>query len=137
MSRKDIYTPFFVISAEVSGRDDYTNDDETRNLRFILEKELKLPFKEAEGYYDGDTEQSFIVFTNNPKPIMELARALEQESVLYVGPKRESVLYYTDGREDTEQYVGRWEEVSLEVLEATDEPYTLSEGVYYRTRRIS
>lgn len=84
----------------------------------------------AEGTWEGQPENSLIVFCDNVLPCMKIAfEYFEQDSILYVNGRREASLVWPNKVE----YIGRWETTGI--TEPEDEDWTFTRGRYYVCRK--
>jgi len=102
---------YFILSAELSTRPGLTNAANTQDLRDKLSR-MGYPFTEAEGFYNGSKEVSFVVgctFADVGKlrqGIMSLAESYGQESIAYVDNESRLTLEYPNG---IREYIGKLE----------------------------
>ncbi len=85
----------------------------------------------AEGTWEGQPENSLIVFCDNILSGMKIAfEYFGEDSMLYVNGKRGATLVWSDSRSE---YLGRWETTG--VTEPEDEDWTFHRGRYYVCRK--
>ena len=95
-----IYSPFVIVSAELSHLSAEENDQRSEALEAMLEAK-HLSYKPVLGCYKGKRENSFLVLAAGRyvfSEVMSLARAYGQESILYVDSDRAATLYFLDDR---------------------------------------
>ena len=121
-----------ILSAESNTNDQLTNEQKTNLLRDCLE-DCNMNFSQAEGFFEGRSETSFVVVPKNQAEIDVLKdfafKTFKQQAVLYQDSNQEAYLINHDG---TEKRLGRLQEVSKEVAESVGS-YTLLKGRYYTT----
>lgn len=130
-----ISQPFAIISAELSS---LSNAENARRTEWLRQKLRTYEPVECEGSYQGSKEQSFIVILPSGDSggelyglVRSLARALNQESILYVDASGAAWLDYVQGAQETES-IGHFKEVEKAVaLEAS--AYTKVVGRYFVT----
>lgn len=122
-----------ILSAEQASNRVEKNRQLTENLRNCL-IDCNFNFKEAQGVYKNDFEDSFVVIVKNQADIDTLKdfafKNFNQESILHVDSNQEAYLVYPD----KEERLGILEQVSKEVAESRDS-YTVLHGKYYVTNR--
>lgn len=130
--RKLIFDKVLIISAELSGLDQYENTRRNNNLRDCLE-DLGVKYKEAVGFYKGVPELSFVVL---PKNILEkivvtdlALKKFQQESVLFQNNHGDAVLIYANGLTDN---IGQLRKTD-EIIALRQDSYTYMDGEYYTT----
>jgi hypothetical protein len=131
-------TPFVVISAD---RKEYTCELNA-NRRDMFEHQLnarELDYKRVEGFYQGETEVSYVVLIPEPGDehnALRLARRYGQESALYVDANRHASLFLLnreDGGPDIREIVrvpGTWQELPA-AQALTLEAFTRDGDRYY------
>lgn len=125
-----------IFSAELEGKSLGENSLRTHRLANML-LELGLDYKQIIGCYrydSGNTSQetSFVLPLNDQELkdtlVGMLLEKFGQESVLELSPGRQAFLI----RKDSEQYIGKWTNVSEKVALAQDAySYDESTGEYY------
>jgi hypothetical protein len=86
---------FFIFSVYQSNKSRTDNEKES-NFIFWKLSNAGIPFKQVDGCYLGEREESFLVPAKYEKEIMEIAKAYNQESVLFVDSKRRGHLIYLE-----------------------------------------
>lgn len=95
----------------LSARRAKDSEGEARERHKLLCEQLRqagYAFVQANGVWNGETEQSVLVLTYDPDAAVKIAWQWEQEAVLHVDANGLAWLEYRDGR--TEE-VGQWREV--------------------------
>lgn len=120
-----------IFSAELSTLSDTWNAIHTQRISDMLD-DLGLAYKKVIGKYQGISEVSFVVPTNDSSLRESLVRIMlekfEQETVLELSPSRQAFLIGKNG----ETHIGTWKEVSQDIAEGLDAyTYDFKEGKYY------
>jgi molybdopterin-guanine dinucleotide biosynthesis protein A len=116
---------YFIFSGEYYKNTDAENATATQIISQGL-KAAGIPFKEAVGAYKGVKEFSFVVPARFESQVLEIARAFNQESVLFIDSMSNASLQYLDG--DKIERIGRFTQVnSPQGLEA----WSMIDGRFY------
>jgi hypothetical protein len=122
-----------ILSAELEGES--LNDIRSENLANCI-NDLRLPFCEAQGVYNGVAEKSFIVVVKSQHDIDALKnfafKNFNQESILHSDSNGHSELIFKD---DTRQALGILNAVNKDEALASGN-YTLSNGEYYICKAV-
>jgi len=120
----------FIISAELSTLSKAENKDRTASLIKLLHS-LRLPFKIADGMYEGVAEQSLYIVAENTynSVIKNIANEYEQHSYMRIYSDGHAELVYVNAANKGEvQSIGVFTKVfSKDNLKA----YTIIAGVIY------
>lgn len=128
-------TPFVVFSAE---RHELPAEQNGARHDFLVRQlsAAGLSFDASlRGRYKGSQERSILVLipegdgSQEFSTVLRIARAFQQESVLYVDGEREACLRYLDG-EGRWEHIGHWSRVSEAEAQARDS-YTEARGAFY------
>lgn len=124
--RDHTYSPFFIISAELSKEDVLINSIATSNLESDL-KNSGHKFSEIVGCYKGKLEASFIVYTSDTGLGIELCKRYNQDSVLLRNSHNDCVLWYS---EEKQEFKGHFKQVpEKEALK--HDAYSIINGDFY------
>jgi len=125
-----IMSQVIILSAEKSDLPSYENEKRTSNLRKCLE-DCNFYFSEAQGFYKGSIETSFVVIVRDSVELEALKSFaflnFKQESILHQDSNGLSWLIYSDGKEEK---LGKLKKVS-EVDAKNKNNYTKLNGQYY------
>jgi hypothetical protein len=141
----DMTRNLLILSAEVAGKRDEHNRQRTECLRHCLE-DLQLHFCNAEGFYKGVSEESFVVFLPEVNgedyaeydiihdAVLDFAfKNFDQESVLYQ-EDGEAWLIVDDNGTRSSQHIGELFQVNPKEIERLDN-YTIVGGRVYTTQK--
>jgi hypothetical protein len=112
--RDNIKTPLVIFSAEREGLSEYENARRTDEVRGYL-RGRGIPFNEAEGVWEGNSEVSFIIHERELTEVLEavLFAAYEQDAILVTDINGAAYLQFEKGGERVLQ--GAFVEVASEV----------------------
>lgn len=127
------FIPFAIFSAELAGESQKLNEARHAFLVRQLDNSGQAIDDSLQGCYKGSRERSVLVllplgedswqFTQ----VMNLAKAFQQESVLFVDANRAASLHYTDGRVE---FIGQWTAITADDSLWFDS-YTEAHGSHY------
>ena len=125
-----------IISAELSAKEQYENNERTFNLGTCL-KDLDMRFTPAQGMYKGVGERSFVVLPRNDEELQVLKdlafKNFSQEAILFRDRDGEAVLIYVD--ELAKKVLGPIKQVNPKLIEQL-ESYTVMNGNVYTTEEL-
>lgn len=92
-----------------------------------------VPFKQVEGYYKGEYENSFVVGAKYAEYALQLAAAEGQDTMLYLDEYRKASLVQVDTGTQLEPF-GQWQAAPPHEARKVDHTYDPLTGTWYVVR---
>jgi hypothetical protein len=125
--------PLYIVSAYRLYGAPGINRDNTSELRNTLNT-LGMAFKECEGKFAGETEQSFILFNTNRMQAHHFAAKYHQESFLALVPHRDGIYkaYFISVETGKADFAGYFRSMAQKTIEDLGLDYTKTpEGTFF------
>lgn len=119
-----------ILSAELSELNNSVNQSRTELLNSMLQ-DIKLPYSESVGYWDGELEYSFVVIVKNKEDIDTLKdfafKSFGQDAILHQDSNQMAHIINRDG---SSMLAGRLEEVPANKVDKL-QGYTIMNNKVY------
>lgn len=106
MKRSNLQTPTIIFSVSLASRGDRDNRLRSEAVQGLL-RSFDVPYKEVEGFYQGDFERSYVVNAKHEKLVRILGEESGQSSYLYLDEYRNAHLIDVNDW-DIREPIGKW-----------------------------